>query len=159
LGKCSWHQQNHVSSCSSSNKANEERLSVRSSLFRRSDNRTALRLPICAISAWRCCAIGKDFRYPNRSHRPQSSCPATVRRTPGAFGFGANRIERLYRERIIRHALSSNSNATRIKRQPHPQHEACMFYSTPNPRRLAEAGPQKVGLIASVNVPSLCVIR
>jgi hypothetical protein len=50
----------------------------------------------------------------------------------------------LYRETNIRHALSSNSNPTTIKRQPHPQHEACMFYPTPNSRRIAEAGPQKV---------------
>jgi hypothetical protein len=32
-----------------------------------------------------------------------------------------------YRETIIRPNLSSNSNATTIKRQPHPQHEACMW--------------------------------
>src|ERR1700688_4907646 len=32
-----------------------------------------------------------------------------------------------YRETIIRPTLSSNSNATTTKRQPHPQHEACMF--------------------------------
>jgi hypothetical protein len=34
---------------------------------------------------------------------------------------------RFYREKIIRHPLSSNSSGTTIKRQPHPQHEACMF--------------------------------
>jgi hypothetical protein len=34
---------------------------------------------------------------------------------------------RFYREKIIRHPLSSNSSVTTIKRQPHPQHEACMF--------------------------------
>jgi hypothetical protein len=32
-----------------------------------------------------------------------------------------------YREKIIRHPLSSNSSVTTIKRQPHPQHEACIF--------------------------------
>jgi hypothetical protein len=32
-----------------------------------------------------------------------------------------------YRETNIRPTLRSNSNATTIKRQPHPHHEACMF--------------------------------
>jgi hypothetical protein len=38
-----------------------------------------------------------------------------------------SRGERFYREKIIRHPLSSKSSATTIKRQPHPQHEVCMF--------------------------------
>jgi hypothetical protein len=37
------------------------------------------------------------------------------------------RGERFYREKIIRPTLSSKSSATTIKRQPHPQHEVCMF--------------------------------
>jgi hypothetical protein len=48
-----------------------------------------------------------------------------------------------YRETINRPTLSSNSNATTIKRQPHPQHEACMFIRAANSRSVAEAGPPK----------------
>jgi len=41
---------------------------------------------------------------------------------PSLVGVG----EQFYREKIIS-PLSSNSIVTTIKRQPHPQHEACMF--------------------------------
>jgi hypothetical protein len=47
-----------------------------------------------------------------------------------------------YRETIIRPTLSSNRKATAIKRQPHPQHEACMWLNLRFIRFLANpAGP------------------
>jgi hypothetical protein len=47
-----------------------------------------------------------------------------------------------YRETIIRPNLSSNRKATTIKRQPHPQHEACMWLNLRFIRFLANpAGP------------------
>jgi hypothetical protein len=81
-----------------------------------------------------------------QKYRPGQSKP--IRASVGSTGLFLAR-RRFYREKMIRPTLSSKSSATTIKRQPHPQHEACMFFSRPNSGRIAGTGPPRFGLIAS----------